>query len=386
LTDGAGAPPTEVRPPPAAAESPPTEVRPIGSPTAAIWRRRTAAVAVLAVAALVVWLLFAFFQPFGGDGEGKVVVTVPKGASASQVGDILERRGVISGGTPLVSGGTMFRLRLSMAGKTEEVQSGSYTLASGMSYGAAIDELTAPPSQRGTTVVAPEGYTRDQIAKVAADAGLDGSYKKATVSSREIDLKDYGAQRADHLEGFLFPATYELEARAGVEDLVSQQLREFERNFDKVDLDYARSKNLTSYDVLIVASMVDREVQVPSERKLVAEVIYNRLATGEPLAIDATIRYATNNYDEQLTESELDIDSPYNTRLVAGLPPTPIGNPGLAAIEAAADPGRGDNRFFVVKPGTCGEHTFTDSEEEFNQAAERYQRALQREGGSPTEC
>jgi UPF0755 protein len=138
--------------------------------------------------------------------------------------------------------------------------------------------------------------------------------------------------------------------------------------------------------VLIIASMVEREVQVPSERRLVAEVIYNRLASGEPLAIDATIRYATGNYDEQLTDSELEIDSPYNTRLVAGLPPTPIGNPGLDAIEAAANPGRRNNRFFVVKPGTCGEHFFTNSEQEFTQAADRYQRALEREGGSPTEC
>jgi UPF0755 protein len=384
--DGAGEPPTEVSRPPPTDRPPPTEVQPAAAPSAAIWRRRTAAIAVLAVAALLLWLVFAFFQPLGDDGDGRVVVTIPKGASASQVGEILERKGVISDGTPLLSGGTMFRLRLSMAGKTDDVQSGSYTLASGMSYGAAIDELTAPPSQRGTTVVVPEGYTRDQIAKVAEDAGLDGNYKKATVSSKEIDLKRYDAQDADSLEGFLFPATYELESRAGVEDLVPQQLREFERNFDRVDLDYAKSKNLTPYDVLIIASMVDREVQVPSERKLVAEVIYNRLELGQPLGIDATIRYAVGNFDEQLTESELNVDSPYNTRLVAGLPPTPIGNPGSRAIEAAADPGRGDNRFFVVKPGTCGEHTFTASEQEFNQAAERYQRALEREGGSPTEC
>ena len=151
-------------------------------------------------------------------------------------------------------------------------------------------------------------------------------------------------------------------------------------------MDYARSKNLTPYDVLIIASMIDREVQVPSERKLVAEVIYNRLEVGEPLYIDATIRYATGNYDKPLTQSELETDSPYNTRLNAGLPPGPIGNPGLDAIEAAADPGRGNNRFFVVKPGTCGEHFFTGSEQEFNAAADRYQRALEREGGSPTEC
>jgi UPF0755 protein len=351
-----------------------------------IRRRRIAAIVVLVVAAIILWIVLAVLQPFGGDGDGKVVVKIPKGATAAEVGDILERKGVISDGPPLVSGSTLFRLRLSIAGKSDQIPEGTYTLASGMSYGAAIDELTASPAERGTTVVIPEGYTRDQIAKIADDAGLKGNYKKATLSSKRIDLKRYGAGDANSLEGFLSPATYELDPHSTVDDLVDQQLSEFQRNIKRVDMKYAESKNLTPYDVLIIASMIDREVQVPSERKLVAEVIYNRLAANEPLGIDATIRYATGNYDEQLKESELAIDSPYNTRIVPGLPPTPIGNPGLDAIEAAADPGRGNNRWFVVKPGTCGEHVFADSEEEFNQAAQRYQQALKRKGGSPTEC
>jgi UPF0755 protein len=355
-------------------------------PSDVIRRRRIAAIVVLALAAIVLWFVLAVFQPFGSDGDGKVVVKIPKGATAAEVGDILERKGVISDGPPLVSGSTLFRLRLSIAGKSDQIPEGTYTLASGMSYGAAIDELTASPAERGTTVVIPEGYTRDQIAKIADDAGLKGNYKKATLSSKRIDLKRYGAGDANSLEGFLSPATYELDPHSTVDDLVDQQLSEFQRNIKRVDMKYAESKNLTPYDVLIIASMIDREVQVPSERKLVAEVIYNRLAANEPLGIDATIRYATGNYDEPLKESELAIDSPYNTRIVPGLPPTPIGNPGLDAIEAAADPGRGNNRWFVVKPGTCGEHVFADSEEEFNQAAQRYQQALKRKGGSPTEC
>jgi UPF0755 protein len=315
-----------------------------------------------------------------------VVVTIPKGATASEVGEILEEKGVISDGPPFVSGSTLFRWRLTMAGKQDDIPSGSYTLANGMSYGAAIDELTASPAERGITVVIPEGYTREQIDGVADDVGLKGNYMKASKSSNEIDLKRYGANGAGSLEGFLYPATYELKPGASADDLISQQLAAFEQNFRKVNLNYAESKNLTPYDVLTIASMIDREVQIPRERPLVAEVIYNRLELGEPLSIDATIRYAVGNFDRPLKESELAIDSPYNTRLVAGLPPTPIGNPGLDAIEAAADPGRGPNRFYVVKPGTCGEHVFTDSEQEFNEAADRYQRALEREGGSPTEC
>ena len=105
-------------------------------------------------------------------------------------------------------------------------------------------------------------------------------------------------------------------------------------------MSYARSKNLTTYDVLIIASMIEREVQVPKERKLVAAVIYNRLHDGMPLQIDATIRFATDNYTKPLTASDLQLDSPYNTYTNSGLPPGPIGNPGLASIQAAAHPAR----------------------------------------------
>ncbi len=355
-------------------------------PAGAIRRRRVVAAAVLVVGVVFAWFVLAFFQPFGGDGHGKNVVKIPEGAAASQVGQILESKGVISGGTPLVSGASVFRARLALSGKSDDIQSGTYTLATGMSYGAAIDALTGAASEQGKTVVIPEGYTRLQIAEIAKDAGVKGSYKDATIHSKKLDPKEYGAGDPPNLEGFLFPATYEVKRNAKAKQLVNQQLAEFKREIKKVDLKYAKSKNLSTYDVLIIASMIDREVQIPKERKKVAEVIYNRLSTGEPLFIDATIRYAVKNYDKQLTESELNVDSPYNTRLNAGLPPTPIGNPGLAAIKAAAKPGRGDLRFYVVKPGTCGEHFFTGSEDEFNKAADAYKKALEKQGNSPTKC
>ncbi len=116
-------------------------------------------------------------------------------------------------------------------------------------------------------------------------------------------------------------------------------------------MSYARSKNLTTYDVVTIASMVEDEAQLASERPLVAAVIYNRLREGMPLGIDATVRFATGNYTEPLTESELAIESPYNTRLNAGLPPGPIGSPGLASIEAAAHPAKVDYLFYVVEAG-----------------------------------
>ena len=119
------------------------------------------------------------------------------------------------------------------------------------------------------------------------------------------------------------------------------------------------------------------------ERPLIAAVIYNRLHDGIPLGIDATIRFATGNYTEPLTESELATDSPYNTRVNAGLPPGPIGNPGLASIEAAARPAKADYLYYVVKPGTCGEHAFSSSDVEFQADVARYNEARAEAGANP---
>jgi UPF0755 protein len=232
----------------------------------------------------------------------------------------------------------------------------------------------------------PEGLDRHQIADVAKKAGLKGDYERASKSFKGFDPKKYGADNPPNLEGFLFPATYELPKKGTVKDLISRQLDAFEQNVKGVDLSYAESKNLNVYDVLKIASMIEREVQVPKERPLVAEVIYNRLKAGMNLGIDATIRYEDQNYDQQLLQSRLQTDTPYNTRTHPGLTPTPIGNPGLDSIEAAANPAKGDLLFFVVKPGTCGEHVFASTDAEFQQAEAAYQQALQEQGGSPTQC
>jgi uncharacterized YceG family protein len=144
---------------------------------------------------------------------------------------------------------------------------------------------------------------------------------------------------------------------------------------------------LTVFDVLTIASMVEREVAVARERPLVAAVIYNRLRDGMHLGIDATLRFALNNWTEPLKVSELDSSTPYNTRNHAGLPPGPIGNPGLASIEAAAHPAKVPYLFYVVKPGTCGQHAFSSTDAQFAQDVQRYNDARDAAGGkSPTTC
>lgn len=248
-------------------------------------------------------------------------------------------------------------------------------------------ETPPPVVLRTITLTVPEGYDRSQIAELAKQEGLRGDFVAASVRSRYLNPAKYGGADAQSLEGFLFPDTFELLKSAPVTDLVQLQLDDFKGRIGGVDMGYAKSKNLTVYDVLTIASMVEREAQLDSERKLIAAVIYNRLRQGIPLGIDATIRFAVGNYEEPLTASELETDSPYNTRLNAGLPPGPIGNPGLASIEAAAHPAQVDYLYYVVKPGTCGEHSFSSTDAEFQADVAAYNAARDAAGGqSPDTC
>src|SRR5262249_26212287 len=145
-------------------------------------------------------------------------------------------------------------------------------------------------------------------------------------------------------------ATYDFTKRTTSAQLAQQQLKAFQQAWSGVNFAYARSKNLTPYDVLTIASMIEREAVVDSERPLIAAVIYNRLHARMPLGIDATIRYALNVPGTQpLRESQLKNPTPYNTRLHAGLPPTPIANPGLKSIQAAAHPAKVSYLYFAAK-------------------------------------
>ena len=225
-------------------------------------------------------------------------------------------------------------------------------------------------------VVFPEGFTRKQMAeRVAAVAKIASRKRKVHARlSRATYLAATAKPRVPScfrnkvrtVEGFLFPATYEFFKDTTSAQLVRDQLDAFCENWKQVDLGYARSKNLTPYDVLIIASMVEKETLSPDERQLVSAVIYNRLHAGMPLGIDATLRYGLNiPPTESIHESQLQSDSPYNTRTRRGLPPTPIANPGLASIQAAAHPVAGDWLYFVRKPDKV-HHFFTPSEQAFN--------------------
>ena len=321
------------------------------------------------------WFLWSLFQPFHGAGTGRVAITIPKSSGVGDIGDLLERRDVISSAF-------FFGARATLAGKRGDLKPGAYVFRKDMSYGDVIDRLSKGPPANIVTVVVPEGRSRREIA--ATLKGLTGSYLAAT---KRKPPKGYGAAGATDLEGFLFPATYELKPGTSVKVLVSKQLAAFRQRFSDVSLVKARRKNLTPYDVLIIGSLIERETAVPSERKLIASVIYNRLRAGTPLGIDATTRFQFHKWSGALTRSELASPSPYNTRIHTGLPPGPIGNPGIASIEAAAAPAKTRSMFYVANPCKPGTHTFTKTLAEFNAAAARYDAARKAAGNkAPTGC
>jgi uncharacterized YceG family protein len=228
-------------------------------------------------------------------------------------------------------------------------------------------------------VVFPEGFTRRQMAdRVAAVAQIAARKRKVRPRlSRATYLAATAKPRVPPcfrnkvhtVEGFLFPATYEFFKETTSAQLAQNQFDAFCENWKQVDLGYARSKNLTPYDVLIIASMVEKETLSPDERQLVSAVIYNRLQAGMPLGIDATLRYGLNiPPTESIHQSQLQSDSPYNTRKRRGLPPTPIANPGLASLQAAAHPAKVKYLYFVRKPDKK-HHFFTSSYKAFQDYA-----------------
>ncbi|MEK7817191.1 MAG: endolytic transglycosylase MltG, partial [Actinomycetota bacterium] len=197
----------------------------------------------------------------------------------------------------------------------------------------------------------------------------EAAYLNATkVNGRQLPLG--GAAGAANLEGFLFPSTYDLDPGIDAVMLVDRQLDRFNTQTASVEWGKAGRLGLNAYQVLIVASLIEREAKIADERALIAAVMYNRLSAGMKLEVDATVQYALGYWKPELTQDDLDIDSPFNTRLYKGLPPGPICNPGLDSINAALKPEQVDYLYFVATGDKEGSHFFTSSYDDFLRAKE----------------
>ena len=325
--------------------------------------RRTLGVLVLLglLGAIMLGLREAERRVFGGGSSPgtAVTVTIPKGSGTAAIGKILEQAKVIDSAS---------RFELEAFSETG-LQAGTYTLHVNDGYDRAIAAFKAGPPIRPTKeLLVPEGLAARDVAELTPKVGLPGADYEAAVR-RAMPPAGFlsKVEKAASIEGFLFPATYDVSQPPSGTELVDQQLAAFESNFAEVDMTKARKKNLTSYDVLKIASLIEREAAFAGDRRKISAVIYNRLKAKMTLGIDATIQYAVGSW-EPLKASDLAIDSPFNSRKVKGLPPTPIAAPGLAAMKAAANPANVDYLYYVAIPGDPDRrHFFTSSFDAFLQ-------------------
>jgi UPF0755 protein len=303
---------------------------------------------------------------WGSSDPGKTVsLEIPEGASTQEIGKILADAGVIKSTTG-------WRIALFFEDGAEDIKAGRYELHTGLVAKDALAALlnSGPTGPEFVNVTFREGLWLEDFARALGE----NSHVSAEAFMKVLDQRkvssDLVPRDALSLEGALFPSTYQIVEDDTARSVAQRLIDEMEAKVASIDMSEAEGLNLTPYDVLIVASMIEAETRVDDERPMVARVIYNRLREGMTLGIDATVLYAIGEHKDSLTESELAVDSPYNTRLVTGLPPTPIGAPGLASLQAAAQPADGPWLYYVL--ADCeGNHAFSESYDEFlnNKAA-----------------
>ena len=301
--------------------------------------------------------------------SGTVSFTVPEGATGQDVVASLREQGLIP------CGGFVGDLLLRNTGKADAILAGTYDLTGTMTLDEIVEILTTRPAQLPTVeALFPEGlriratYPDERTIAGIADGelGLSADRFAGLAEGGTLALPPYLPEGTSTAEGFLFPKTYTFVKRGLTEgDVIDRMLEQFQKEVTDLPWENAQRLGLSPYEVVIVASMIEREAKLDKERALIAGVIYNRLRIGMSLGIDATLLYDDPTPDGQLSSSDIATDTPYNTRINAGLPPTPIASPGLASIRAALEPAKTPYLFYVLC-GADGHHRFAETLAEHN--------------------
>lgn len=295
----------------------------------------------------------------------EILITIPPGATTPAIGRQLEAAG-------LIRRASYFVLAARLRGTSRALRHGEYRLSPAMPL-LAITETIARGAVVLHPVTIPEGFTAEQIVQRLAERGLGEADRLRAVARAGASRYPFEFLRGlpgNSLEGYLFPDTYTLPRFLEPEAVIAALLERF--NEAVVPLWRAAGTGRSLHEIITMASLVEREARVPSERALIAGVLYNRLARGWRLEVDATVLYALGYHKPVVTFEDLKVNSPYNTYLHAGLPPGPIANPGLAAIEAALRPAQTEYLFYVARPD--GSHAFSRTLREHQAAIRRYRR------------
>ena len=321
--------------------------------------RTALAIAVLAAAAALAFLLAVA----GPAPAGPVLLAVAEGERFESIAGELHRLGLVR--SPLV-----FRAWARLAKRDRGVAWGDYQLTAPVTPIAILERLSLPPDPLGRVTV-PEGLTvRETIALLVAKGHGDRAVFDATLAdpaflARE-DLPAAGA------EGYLFPDTYVFPSTMSPERILQAMVDRFHRQFDPELAERARRLGMTTPQAVTLASLIEEETAVPAERRLVSAVFHNRLRLGMRLQSDPTVLYGREDGDRRISRDDLERPTPHNTYVIAGLPPTPIANPGLSALEAAVDPADVDFLYFVARGD--GTHEFSRTLAEHHDAVRRRRR------------
>ena len=288
-----------------------------------------------------------------------IKVNIPEGATLSHVADILEQKGV-------VDSSLAFRLYVQMEGKDKNIIPGDYDMVVGSTYESVLSMLVEGPPIQTYNISIPEGFTLKQISeRIGENTKISKAQFDYYLNPGFYEYEFLGG--VSSLEGFLFPKTYEVLRDATAKDFIVMMLEQFKSETSSLEFISMDPLNLSFYDVVKIASLIEREAYVDEERELISAVIYNRLKKDMLLQIDASVRYGIDKWDDDLTISDLQsTDNLYNSYVYKGLPPTPICNPGLKSILAALDPADVDYLYYVnPDPVNNRTHLFTDNEQEF---------------------
>jgi len=289
----------------------------------------------------------------------EVQIEIMQGANLTQIAEMLAEKGI-------VDDAFVFRLYVQEQGKEKNLLPGTYRLITGDEYKNILDIITAGEKQVVYKLTIPEGFTLKQIKeRIIADIPFVELQEldSALDISNYKDIYEFLSDKTS-LEGFLFPKTYDITVQYSAQNIIEMLITQYQLETQPLDWSFATENNFSNYDILKVASFIEREAYIPDERPLISAVIYNRLKIDMILQIDATVRYALDKWEGIVTYDDLEVDSPYNTYKYTGLTPTPICNPGLAAIKAALAPADADYLFYVVVDEKTHKHEFTKTFQE----------------------
>jgi UPF0755 protein len=310
-------------------------------------------------------------QPTNPQSGDSVILEIPEGSGTSQIAAILKK-------SDLIKSAFAFRLKSRMSFYDGKYKAGTYAFSQDMSMKKIMGIIIKGKSV-GQTFQIIEGLTIKQIAASLEKQGVvsaDAFLKEAKTGTFDYPFMAYLPKGQNRLEGFLFPNKYEAPLNASAHEIIDIMLSEFNKEFPETD--YAKAKKLgyDVYDIVIVASLIEREVREDEERPLVASVVYNRLEKGMKLQFCSTVQYILGEPQAVLSVADTQIESPYNTYLHEGLPPGPICSPGEAAIQAALNPSDTSYLYFVLKSADGTTHNFSTNYDDFEKDKAAYKKTL----------